>query len=460
MASTNSLFFPALSTITPSLGTAEKWRMCAKTSNHFDNKLTMDLVFKYINNNSQFNLTNKYMTLFHMGLDSSRSGIEVCLYRSTSDSDPIQIGVRISTGSQWSDLSGSFISLNSIGNINNDYFMIMLQYDYSSSNTIINFYVTQYNNETNKTTPDFTFTTTTAPNITSIGNSWGFGSSPESITDINGYTSTEVYNSYIAQNVNLINLRTWNIVIPITSSDSYAFFNTTLTNYSLYNLNKSQTYVPSDTQHLFFQLYIPTDSDNISELKNNATSQNHPSVVSTDTSFHSLYGFSINGASGFNLITTYDVSCLMKGTKILTDNGYKLVELIQPGDILVTHDDRKTKVVKNKHYNIIGNLESYPYVIKKGNYNAFEDLYLSSGHAILIDNYFVSACQLNIEQDTTHYLIEYYGVQTENFYQDTIIANGVIVEPWDGFEEDQLYRNVEHKFLKEYINQTGHRYLH
>jgi len=150
----------------------------------------------------------------------------------------------------------------------------------------------------------------------------------------------------------------------------------------------------------------------------------------------------------------------MKGTEILTTNGYKLIELITADDILVTHDNRTTKVIQNKKYNVIGNSKTYPYVIKNGEFDAFKDLYISGGHAILIDNYFVTAGDLYIEQNNNISLIEYYAIQTENFYKDTIIANGVVVESWDGFEEEQLYQNIEHKFLDEYINEHGYRFLH
>ena len=461
MATTNCVFFPAISSVSPPLGTSEKWRICTKTSNLYDNILTTDMVFRYSENNSQFNLTNKYMTLFHIGAGSSVSGIAVCLYRASLDSNPIQIGLRISSGTAWSDLAGSFVSLSSIGNVSSDAFMIMLQYNYTGSNTIVNFYVVQYNNTTTKTTPDFSFTTTSASDIQPIGNQWGFGSSPESITTTDGFTNVEGYNSYVAQNVSLINIRTWDIFIPVSSSVSgtYAMFNTNAS-FSLYNLNKSTTYVPRNTANLNFQLYIPTGSFSISQLaNNNKTADTLVTLGTSSTAFQTLDGFSINSASGYNAIAANDVPCLLKGTEILTTEGYKLIELITTDDILVTHDNRLTKVIQNKMFNAIGNLNTYPYVIQSGKYNAYKDLFISGGHAILIDNYFVSAYHLDLSQDTNFSLIEYYCLETEDFYKDTIIANGVVVETWDGFDLELLYNGVEHNFLDEYINENGHRYL-
>ena len=65
----NSLFFPALSTITPT--PIETWRVCTKTSNTYDNILTVDMTFTYTDTISAFNLTSTtpytYMTLFHIG---------------------------------------------------------------------------------------------------------------------------------------------------------------------------------------------------------------------------------------------------------------------------------------------------------------------------------------------------------------------------------------------------------
>ena len=98
----------------------------------------MDLIFRFKDNVSQFNLTNKYMTLFHMGngsVSSANNGIQVCLNRQTSDSNPIRIGLRTKTGAgNWAEVSGSFVDLSSIGSISTDGIMILLSYSGGGNN--------------------------------------------------------------------------------------------------------------------------------------------------------------------------------------------------------------------------------------------------------------------------------------------------------------------------------------
>ena len=83
-------------------------------------------------------------------------------------------------------------------------------------------------------------------------------------------------------------------------------------------------------------------------------------------------------------------------------------------------------------------------------------MYLSGGHALLIDNHFVSAEQLDLVQDLSFNQCEYYSIKTSNFYEDVIIANGVFVESWDGYDKSN---DDEHRFDPKYINSDGYRYL-
>ena len=371
----NALFFPAVSTLGLASNT-ELWRVATKTSNTYNNYLVMEMVFRYFDNPTELDLTGKYMTLFHQGTGSSSTGFSVCLYKDASGNISVGIRYKDSSGANWTDLSGSFVNLNTI---NLDGFYIMFQYNYSSTNKIVNFYVVEYNNDnaTTKTKPDFIFPTTTTPGPavgTTNLNQWGFGSLPQSLTlssNPNGYNNLNEYNGYIAQNVQVLYLRTWNPenLIPDTSSTAqYAMFNSNPT-YSLYNINKTQSYVPALTDKLNFQLEIPSDSTNLSDLKNNAVSPSVPVTTTTSTTnFKTLYDFAVNSTSGFNIVETSEIPCLLKGTQILTSTGYKSIEDIKIGEYIISHDNRHLKVIDIYHNFALKSDSVKAICIKKGEY--------------------------------------------------------------------------------------------
>lgn len=464
----NALFFPAISTLNLPLAT-EVWRMATKTSNTYNSYLILDLVFKYTNTNSQFNLTSTspydYMTIFHMGTGAASSGIEVCLVRKDSDTNPIQIGLRTATSSSsgWTELTGSFYNLT---NLDTNSFMIMLEYNYSGSNTIINFYVSIYNATTTKTAPDFTFTTSSAPAISPISNQWGFGSAPQSIPLANtpstkylyGYLATNSYNSYVSQNVTLNFIRTWNpsTLIPPTSTGAttWAMFNTASPAYSLYGLNKSFTQVPAGTANLNFQLAIPTTNLTLGGLSNVGTATTTAVTLGTSTTaFQTLSGFSVNSTSGLNFLAPSDISCLLIGTNILTPNGYVKIEELKIGDEVLTHKGIVKKIKNIKLFPVIGNYDSYPRIIRKGTFNAIEDLYLSSGHAILIDNVFDYPFNLNLEICEKYSILNYYCLAMDDYLNDTLVANGVVVETWG--ELDITIKKDGTYVPPEYYNEKG-----
>jgi hypothetical protein len=414
--------------------------MATKTASNYSNVLTVEMLFQYIENTSQFNLQSsspyKYMTLFHMGTDSSKDGWEVCLVK--KDAINIQIGVRYSNASVWTELAGSFRTLPNI-TTNGMYFM----FQYNKSSTIANFYVVDLDNTT-KTAADFVFTTTTSPSV-SVGGQWGFGSSPENIVSSGTYSTNEGYltingyNSYIAENIVLNYLRTWKTVVPYTSSTSstYAMFNSNNGAHSLYTFMKSNTYVPALTPNLDFQLFIPSDSTDLAGQKNNASNPATNVTLTSSTSSYptlnptSQWNFASNNTTSLNLIAASAINCICKNTDILTPNGVVLIENLKVGDYILTHDNRKVSITDIKICTSISNANLIPRIIRKGNYNATHDLYLSQYHAVLVDNKFIETGYLDHDlSDKSYQIIEYYCIKLENFLTDTLVANGVVVEAW------------------------------
>lgn len=386
--------------------------------------------------------------------------------KGANNSDPIQIGLIASDGTAWNTIPSSFVSLNPLlgvgDTINNTSFYALLTYNYAGSNRNVNFYVVKYKTPMTKTAPDFSFTTATGTNIEPIGNQWGFGSSPQSITSTDGYTSIEGYNSYVAQNLEVAFLRTWNINPPIpatsTTSGVYAMFNTNSA-FSLYNLNATITRVPDLTTGLNFQLYM-TETNASTDLYNSVS---NPDTLVTTTTSTSNYP-TLNPPNSYNFAINYDtvnlsnpinnytkpqassISCLLKGTKILTERWFKLIEKIKLDDFIITADHRKVSIEKIYSTQVFAkNDETIPYIVKKKTYGAFEDLYLSKHHCVLInDEYFDVPHRIGLElSDIKHQMITYYHIETENYLYDTMIANGVVVETYGKYK---VYEEVPNKY--------------
>ena len=466
--SSNILYFPAISTLgyTSAQNGQQLWRIGTKTSNTYNNTLTMELVFKYTDNASTFNLSGAYMTLFHMGTDSGTPGFSVVLFKNVS-TGKISLGVRYRTSGTWTDLVNqatsvsSFVSLDTIITASTQGFYVMFQYDYSSTPDVINFYVVSFGQNSNpaaNSTPDFSFSynsgQTGFPTV-NIGTQWGFGSLPQAIvynnsTNPNGYDNANSYNGYVAQNLSTFFLRTWSKLIPLNSTTNgvYAMFNTTDSSHSLYYLNQTFTYVPSITSNgsyanFDFQLYVPPPpSTSLSSLANSAFSPNILVTLATSTTnFGTLnptgsWNFSVNEATGYNVMTVSTINCILKGTKILTPDGYRLIEEIKEGDYITTHDDRKKKVIQTYSINAIHNKDTQCIIIKKGTFGAIEDLYMSKNHAILIDDEFIIPerkipDKIEYVKDMPYYT--YYSIMTDDYLRDSLMANGVTVETWGGY---------------------------
>ena len=150
----------------------------------------------------------------------------------------------------------------------------------------------------------------------------------------------------------------------------------------------------------------------------------------------------------FTASSTISVPCYAKGTLILTDKGYIKIEDIKKGDKVVREGSISKKGVleKNKINEVpvtwvskfkIETLDSLsrPICIEKnafGEDRPFENLYVSPGHSIMIDDRLITA--KNLRNGDTVYphdeceSVEYYHLQCEA--HSAIYANGVLSETY------------------------------
>jgi len=173
------------------------------------------------------------------------------------------------------------------------------------------------------------------------------------------------------------------------------------------------------------------------------------------------YPYSNTGLLGstLNPIDT-PVICYLKGTLILTQQGFVPIENIKANHKVVT----KGKIHKNKYIKSDATLElkpvlwiskfkvfnlntkSLPICIKQhalGENYPFKDLYVSPNHSLLINNKMVLAQNLvnnkTIYQDKECTDVEYYHLECEN--HSAIIANGVLSESYIESNNRYIFEN-------------------
>lgn len=127
--------------------------------------------------------------------------------------------------------------------------------------------------------------------------------------------------------------------------------------------------------------------------------------------------------------------CLVKDTLILTSDGYVPVQDLKEGDVLPNLDGDVTTVT-GVFRRIIhkDDKESVPYMIPK-DYLApgvpFENLRMSQNHAYYHNGeWHHPKCSIPGLRLTESKGVEYYHVQTTNYFDDVIVANGLEVETY------------------------------
>lgn len=158
------------------------------------------------------------------------------------------------------------------------------------------------------------------------------------------------------------------------------------------------------------------------------------------------------------------IPCFLKGTKILTNNGEKNIEDLKIGDLLISYDGRKIKLLNIYSFNCKNkNKHTLPYKIPKNTIingklcNA--NLFLSPLHEILFyKNIFTSIKNLSFNQIDKSEIdsITYYHLILPNYYTDSIFANGIICE---GLGELTKTNKNFHKIIFNHIYKNNCRKL-
>ena len=160
-----------------------------------------------------------------------------------------------------------------------------------------------------------------------------------------------------------------------------------------------------------------------------------------------------------NPVPNPNVPCYLKGTNILTTKGYIGIEELTDTDNLINHLGNKIKILHITKFNRTNHINTHPYIIPKNtkinNYICIKDLYISKDHAILFNNLFIPVrnTEFKIETNIDCNIYEYYHITTENFFTDTIIANGL---PTESFGKHIL---KEHLCILNKISKNGIRKL-
>ena len=172
---------------------------------------------------------------------------------------------------------------------------------------------------------------------------------------------------------------------------------------------------------------------NVTILKNGATNSNPGTFILT-----APYTTQITAGADPN--SGGGIACFTAGTQILTPTGYKAIETINAGDIVLTADARPVpaKLMKT---NFVSTKETAPFLVPKATFGLQQDLRLSPWHAFQIKKGLwmkpQTASELydTVKQYDVGKQMTYYHLETPNYFKDNLVANGTTVE---SFANQQL----------------------
>ncbi len=203
------------------------------------------------------------------------------------------------------------------------------------------------------------------------------------------------------------------------------------------SIEKGSTSIPAIISDKGYTILEKTggDSGSYSTITINTTT----GVISTTASTQSdTYTLNIRNTGSYHMtsisltITSSDpIPCLTEDTMVLTPNGYVNIAKLNRGDLVITNNNKKVKIVNIFRSLVAGNLKTFPCVIPRNgigqNYPP-EELKISQHHLIKYHDLWILPKQF-FPLDKTEKTIKYYHIQLENYLTDhLVINNGVVVE--------------------------------
>ena len=133
--------------------------------------------------------------------------------------------------------------------------------------------------------------------------------------------------------------------------------------------------------------------------------------------------------------------CFPKGTRILTQSGYKAVETLAQGDLVQTADGRQVPAkIYGKHIERTTPL-SAPFRVPKGSLGPSQpshDLLLSPDHAFQLRKGVwmlpkkAALLSDRVEQVAVGEPVTYYHIECPQYLRDNLVVDGVVVESYAG----------------------------
>ena len=153
-----------------------------------------------------------------------------------------------------------------------------------------------------------------------------------------------------------------------------------------------------------------------------------------------IHASTFTGNSGgltifFTLTISGGVPCIVKGQRILTPNGYKLIENIYNGDIITTSQNKDVVA-----FNYTDKFEfttdmTAPYIIPRDSiYPSYppKDIFLSADHKIKTNYNWVTPKELSkynpdVRQINIGKPVTYYNIETPNYSTDHLVLEGTTI---------------------------------
>lgn len=140
------------------------------------------------------------------------------------------------------------------------------------------------------------------------------------------------------------------------------------------------------------------------------------------------YVFAGTGSAAFTKGSAAAI-CFMPSTPILTPGGYRRIDSLRVGDLVVTGDGRSVPVQRVVCNPVMASPFVNPYTIPRGRFGAEKRIQVSPKHRIQVEGRgMVEARELGLQQEEKAGRFVYYNLELPNWNTDTVVAGGVVCE--------------------------------